>query len=141
MGKALSHQPRLPEMVGLSIALLIFGTLVIRALPIHWLDWGRCSRIVISKLGQDWKIEITDPGEVEMFQSYGRRGHYETIQKSGYGYHLYVGDETSLTSYYVHGNSIGDMPGGSIQSVFIPAKGGFIEFFEGVLKKHGHEVK
>jgi len=88
LGKALSRQPRQPELVGLSIALLICGTLVIRALPIHCLDWGGCSRIIISKLGQDWKIELTDPREIEIFQAYGKRGHSETMQKSGYGYHL-----------------------------------------------------
>lgn len=141
LGKALSRQPCKPEMVGLSIALFVCGTLVIRALPIHWLNWEGTSRIVISKLGEDWKIEIADPEEIKIFQAYGRRGHYETIQKSGYGYHLYVGDGNSLTSYYIHGDCIGEMPGGSAQSVFVPAKEGFMAFFEGVIKKHGHEVK
>jgi hypothetical protein len=140
IGKAF-NQPRQAEMVCLSIALLIFGTLVIRAVPIHSLGWGGCSRIVISKPSQNWKIEITDPGEVEIFRSYGGRGHYQTMLKCGDSYHLYVGDETSLQGYYVHGDSIGRFPGGAAQSVFIPTKGGLMDFLKGMLKRHGHEVK
>lgn len=119
----------LPGIVGGTIAVLSLGTILLRGLPLHSVGWEGCSRITVSKLGENWGIELTDPGEIEAFKSYGRRGHYQTMQKTGYGYHLYVGDANNLTSYYVHGDCIGDMPGGSIQSVFVPAKEGFRDFF------------
>ena len=110
-------------------------------MPIYSVGWEGCSRITVSKLSENWEIELTDPGEIEVFKSYGRHGQYKTMVKSGYGYLLYVGDANSRIPYYVHGNCIGDSPGGSVQSVFVPAKEGFRDFFEGVLKKHGHERK
>ena len=141
VGKELSHKPHLPEIVGGTIAILILGAVLVRWIPCYSVGWEGCSRITVSKAGENWEIELTDPGEIDAFKSYGRRGHYETMQKSGYGYHLYVGDANNKTSYFVHGDCIGDMPGGAIQSVFVPAKEGFRDFFEGVLKKHGHEIK
>jgi len=141
VGKALSHKPQMPEFVVGAFAILILGAILVRAMPFYSIGWEGCSRITVSKLGENWEIELSDPGEIDAFKSYGRRGHYGTMEKSGYGYHLYVGDGNNMTGYYVHGNCIGDGPGGFVQSVFIPAKDGFRDFFEGVLKKHGHEVK
>ena len=141
MGKVLSRKPQMPELVGGTFALLILGTVFVRGLPIHSVGWEGCSRITVSKLSENWEIELTDPGEIEVFNSYGRRGHYKTMVKSGYGYHLYVGDVNNRKGYYMHGFGIGDSSGGFVQSVFVPAKDGFRDFFEGVLKKHGHERK
>jgi hypothetical protein len=141
LGKALAREPRWPEMAGLSVSLLIFGVLLVRGLPIHSLGWGQCSRMTITELGQDWQIEVYDPGEIDGFKSFSKRGHYETMQKSGYGYHIYAGDGTNMTGYYVHGSCIGERPDGFVQTVFVPQKDGFRDFFEGVLRKHGHEKK
>lgn len=104
LGKALSRKPHQPEIVGVGIALLIFVTLLARASPVHSLGWEGCSRMTITKLGQDWQIKVSDPGEIEGFKSFAKRGHYETMQKFGYGYHVYAGDGESMTSYYVHGD-------------------------------------
>jgi len=141
IGKSFSSKARLPETVCGIIVASIIGVIVVRALPVHSLDWESCSRMTITRAGEDWQIEITDPSELNMFKSYARRGHYVTMIKSGYGYHLYVGDKDSSQGYYIHGNSIGDSPGGFVQSIFVPQKEGFQKYFETVLETHGHERK
>ena len=141
LGKALSLGPAKPEIVAAGITLLVFGTLLIRSLPVYSLGWDGSNRMTITKLGQDWKIEISDPGDIETFKTFAKLGRYETLQKSGYGYHVYVGDGQSMTGYYVHGDCIGNKPGGFIQTVFVPRKRGFRQFFENVLLKNGHEIK
>jgi hypothetical protein len=59
--------------------------------------------------------------------------------KSGYGYHVDVWSGNEAVGYYVHGNCFGHRPGGVVQSVFVPQKEGFMQFFQGLLKKYSHE--
>jgi hypothetical protein len=139
IGKIVSlGKARLAYLICGLILIVIVGYVVVRALPLHSLPWRDADRLEISVLHEDWKIELTDPKEIAEFATFGESGHYQTMLKSGYGYHIYVTQDSVSTGYYIHGNAIGDMPGGAMQSVFVPKKEGFVEYFEGILAKYGH---
>jgi len=129
------QQTRNLKVVCLALTSSIFLCLLIRCLPIYSLSWGNTVTIQISRF-QEWKVVIKDPQEVAAFCEFGRRGHYETMWKSGYGYHVYMTDHfQASTGYYIHGNAFGDRPGGMIQSVFVPSKTGFVQYFEALMAR------
>ena len=121
-------------------ALAIITTLIFRRLPIHSLDWGPADRIEFSDFGGP-KIVITDPAEISALMQYGKSGHYESMIKSGTNIHMYAVRQGASRGYYVHGDSIGDQPGGMGQTVFIPERDGFLMSVEGILARHGHKKK
>ncbi len=124
----------------LSLALL--AAVLCRFLPIYSLDVGSINEIQITHVGDDWHILLTDREEIDAFVAYLQNGSYQSMVKSGYGYHVYLTQRdahgSSSTGYYIHGNAIGSSPGGRCQSVFVPRKAGFLERFEQLLERHGH---
>lgn len=118
----------------IGISLCLIG----RTLPIHSLNWRGADRIQISSIDRSWQIEITDAKEIYGFTRFGDTGHYESMIRSGYGVHVYVTHDGHSRGYYVHGNAIGDRPGGFSQSVFVPQEDGFLDYLESIINQHGH---
>jgi hypothetical protein len=139
-GSALaSPMSRFPVVLcGLSV-LAIATTLVCRSFPIYSLDWRLADRVEISDLEGTMKIVLTDPREISALMQYGEAGHYESMIKSGTNIHLYVSRNGTSHGYYVHGNAIGQLPGGRGQTVFVPERDGFFTTLEGILARHGHK--
>jgi hypothetical protein len=141
LGKLFSvPNPRLPIIICLTLITLIAGALIIRALPIHSLNWENAKSFRISELASQWEIEIRDPTEVAELKKFVQRGHYRTMLKSGYGHLVYVDDGVSSVPYYIHGNAIGNMPGGFIQTIFVPS-GDFLMYFERLKQEHKSDAK
>jgi hypothetical protein len=122
------------------LAVLAIGTtLLFRRLPIYSLDWRPVDRVEISNLDGTTKIVLTDPQEISALMQYGESGHYESMIKSGTNIHLYVSRNGTSHGYYIHGNSVGRLPGGMGQTVFVPERDGFLMCLEGILARHGHK--
>jgi len=85
------------------------------------------------------KIVLTDPQEISALMQYGESGHYESMIKSGTNIHLFVSRNGTSHGYYVHGNAVGQLPGGMGQTVFVPERDGFMMSLEGILARHGHK--
>lgn len=117
--------------------LAISASLIVRRLPIHKLDWAGVDRIEISSLDSNWKVVLTDPQEIATLMSYGKSGHYASILKSGSLIHMYVTHDNTTTGYYVHGNSVGSLPGGMAQTVFVPRRDGLQTDLRKILARHG----
>jgi hypothetical protein len=109
-----------------------------RALPVHSMEWHKIDRVEVERITGEDHFEITDPTELSQLQDFCTRGKLQSMLKSGYGYHLRVWDDNVGYSCYVHGDAFGSMPGGFAQSIFVPSKSGFMEWFEDLLAKHGH---
>jgi hypothetical protein len=131
---------KVPGVLCLVSCAIVCMALVARALPIHSFSTSPLVGLEVSKLGHDWKFTITDAAELTEFQEYCSRGCWQEMWKSGYGYYLFAKQDNlgSGSSIYVHGNALGRMPGGYVQSVFVPAKPDFRAWFESILAKHGH---
>lgn len=129
----ITQQAKHLQFLCLALSILVLLCLLIRRLPIYSLPWTNTKGILISRF-DEWKVVIKDPKEIAAFCEFGRRGHYETMWKSGYGYHAYITDNfQASTGYYIHGDAFGDRPGGMIQSVFVPSKNGFLSYFEALI--------
>lgn len=130
---------RLPFLISGLLSAIIIVWVIFRVLPIHSLPWKNADSIEVSDLHENWKIEITDPQEIAALTSFGENGHYETMSKLGSSYHLYVTHGGTSDGYYLYGNVIASSPGGAnSQTVFVPKKDGFADYFENLLKKYGH---
>jgi hypothetical protein len=128
----------------------ILIAVVIAARHVHY-DWESKSlpppdtltgitRLTISH-GTELSFEVTDPSEIASFAEFISRGTYEHMDKSGYGYLIRVKHSSGEAEYYNHGDALGPKPGGFIQVVFVPAKPGFQNWFEELLRQPGHETK
>lgn len=55
---------------------------------------------------------------------FGDSGHYTTIVKSGDLLHFFVTHGSTKTGYYIHGDSVGLLPSGFTQNVFVSQRKG-----------------
>lgn len=117
----------------------IVATLISRRLPIYTLDWRFADRVEISDLGETWKVVLSDPQEITELMKYGESGHYRSMIKSGTNLMLMVTRGATNTRYYVHGDSIGHLPGGAGQTVFVPERDGLLMSLHALLARHGHD--
>jgi hypothetical protein len=115
--------------------------MVWRMLPVHAMDWANVDRVEIERITGKDHFEITDPAELRELEGFGSRGTLQSMVKSGYGYHITVWTGGVGRSYYVHGDAFGPMPGGFTQSIFVPSKPGFTEWFEALLTRHGYPTR
>lgn len=138
---AIRSTPRLIVVVALVLPTIVALIVLVRSLPIHpFEDWVGITGFAIERPGEKWRIESGEmtPTEYSQLLEFTKRGRYKTILKGGYGYVIEIDREGMKIRYYVHGDSIGPSPGGYVQSVFVPAKPGFKDWFEELLKRHGH---
>jgi hypothetical protein len=99
------------------------------------------TRLTIAPITEEWSFEVTDPSDIASFAEFVSRGTYEHMDKSGYGYLIRVKHSNGEAEFYNHGDALGPKPGGFIQVVFVPAKPGFQNWFEELLRQPGHETK
>jgi hypothetical protein len=118
--------------------LAVATTLISRRLPIYALDWRFAERVEISDIAEEWKVSLSDPQEIAALMKYGESGHYQSMIKSGSTLHLNVTRDGVTKGYYVFGNSIGELPGGFGQTVFVPERDGLLKSLNQVLVRHGH---
>jgi hypothetical protein len=118
--------------------LAVATTLISRRLPIYALDWRFASRVEISDLSGTWKVALSDPLEIAALMKYGESGHYESMIKGETNFLLYVTRDGTSTGYYIHGDSVGELPGGFWQTVFVPESDGLLQGINQVLARHGH---
>lgn len=138
-GSALAPRMETFAVGGCAISVFVVATtLISRCLPIYALDWRFASRVEISDLSQTWKVALSDPQEIAALMKYGESGHYESVIKGATDFHLYVTRDGTSTGYYIHGDSIGELPGGFGQTVFVPDRDGLLESINKVLARHGH---
>jgi hypothetical protein len=128
--------PKLLFLVCNLILICVIGVIVIRRIPMHSFISNDFDEIKISRIGKDWEIEIKDQTELNTFKSFLNKGYYNTMLKSGYSYQISICKDGTCNNYYMHGNSIGDKPGGTMQSVFTPYREGFNEYFEQILDRY-----
>lgn len=117
---------------------ILAAILIARRLPIHSLAWSGADRIEISDVGQTWKVVLTDPQEIAAILKYGESGHRESMLKCGSQFHLSVTRNGTTTGYYVHGSSLGPLPGGLAQTIFVPRRKGLLTDLRELLARHGH---
>jgi hypothetical protein len=61
------------------------------------------------------------------------------MMKNGVQWKISVVESGKATRYFVFGGGAwGSLPGGYSQQVFCPAKPGFEDWFQDILRKHGH---
>jgi len=139
-GSALaSPMSRLPVLLcGLAV-LAITTTLLFRRLPIHSLGWRLADRVEISDLDGTMKVVLTDPQEISALIQFGESGHFESMIKSGTNIHLYVSHNGTSHGYYIHGNAVGQLPGGMRQTVFVPERDGLLISLERILDRHSYK--
>ena len=117
---------------------LIFVLAMTRFLPIYDLPWSGADRIEISNLTREWQIVLNEQGEIDEFAEFGRRGSYASMVKSGYGVHVNVTHGNHTRGYYIHGNAVGNLPGGAIQTIFVPSKEGFMNYLDDLIESRGY---
>ena len=138
-GISLSALNRKTLAIAYCAIVLLFAGVLIRFAPIYELRWAEADEITISSITNDWKIALSEREEIEEFAEYGKRGHYSSMLKSGYGIHVYVTHNGSSRGYYIHGNAIGNQPGNYTQSIFVPDKDGLTQYLETMFLDHGVE--
>ena len=118
------------------LIITVFATVTGRRLPIYSLGWRNTDRIAITPLVGSWTLSITNPDDLRAFERFGATGHYETMQKANTNYHIYVWHESVGTGYYIHGDAVGDEPGGVVQTIFMPNQAGLSAFLDGLATKY-----
>jgi hypothetical protein len=141
LGVLLTQVPTRAFVAATALVLLVAPVAILcRKAPVYTLAGGAIDRVEVSRLNRPL-FKITDPAELQEFQRYLGRGSYESMLKSGFGYHVVLWQGSVGRGYYVHGNALGRDPGGAAQSVFVPTRrggGDFMAWFEAMLIRHGH---
>lgn len=111
---------------GGSIVLLLLVWLVIlwRELPIHSLESSDVVRVELHTFDGYSKVTISDPDELREIAGFLAYGHFETSNKASAQFQITVWQKSNCMKYFVHGNALGDGPGGIPQTVFVPSRPG-----------------
>jgi hypothetical protein len=114
------------------------GFVLIRALPIHSLDWASFDGVgsaTIEILANAAQVEVTDKVTLREFQNFARGGYYQTVMKARPAYVVVLNYKDGQERISVGRDWFADRADSSTQTIFVPkARGDFRRWLANIVK-------